>query len=142
MTNLSEQLQQVKDLRTKKEAALAAVATQQDVVNKGEAYQELLRLKVTRDQITEATEAAEKALREAAVARYAETKDKAILPGLTIKIFKKLVYDVKEAEEWARVKAPAVFKFSAAAFEKVAVTLSAPVTVVEDPRAEIASTLE
>jgi hypothetical protein len=141
MINLAMSLQQLKSFRESREAILKSIAEQQEVVNKSEEYQELWRRKVQRDAIESEIGALENSLREATIAHYAETKDKNPLPGLTIKIFKKLVYDVKVAEEWARVKAPAVFKFNTSAFEKVAVELGAPVTEEEEPRAQIATKL-
>jgi hypothetical protein len=141
MTNLAEQLQILKSFRDEKEEWLHFIAMQQDVVNKVEEYQGLLRRKVKLDAVVSEIDVLEKSIREAALANYATTKDKNPVPGLTIKIFKKLVYDVKEAEEWARIKAPAVFKFNISAFEKVATELGAPVKEEEEPRAQIATTL-
>ena len=85
---------------------------------------------------------AETLLRKQALAHFAESGQKTILPGLTIKMMKRLVYDKIEASEWARVNAPAFFTLDVKTFEKAAPSLpGAPVEVVEEPSAYIAGDL-
>lgn len=90
------------------------------------------RLKVLRAQI-----------QEVAAMHYAATGDKKPAPGLTIKMFEVLDYDLGEALAWCEQNAPTVIKrtLDARAFEKVAVALGAPVQAREAARISVASDL-
>jgi hypothetical protein len=139
---LAPLVQTLKALRAQLEDAEALVKERQTIMNANHDYQTLLNAKVAKQQLEEKIAAAETETRTQAVAVFRSTNSKEPVPGITIKIFTVLKYDKAVAEEWARVHAPAVFKFDAKAFEKVAVTLGAPVEAVEEPRAQIASKLE
>jgi hypothetical protein len=139
---LAAQVAQLKTLRTQLDDADALVKERQIIMNANHDYQTLLNAKVAKQQLEEKIAAAEGETRTQAVAVFRATNSKEPVPGIIIKLFTVLKYDKAVAEEWARVHAPAVFKFDAKAFEKVAVTLGAPVEAVEEPRAQIASKLE
>lgn len=81
-------------------------------------------------------------VRQKALASYGVNGNKAPAKGVAIKIYKRLVYDAKEAEAWCRQNAPTLFKWDAKGFEKAADKLpGAPVTAEEDPRVTIATDL-
>ena len=85
---------------------------------------------------------AEARLRDLALEIYKETKDKAVAPGIRIRVLTKLDYDSKPAMEWA-VKHELALKLDASAFEKMAKTSNLPfVTITEEPSATIATVLE
>jgi hypothetical protein len=84
-------------------------------------------------------------IRKRAEDAYYATGDKAPALGLTVKIFKRCLFDVGTALEWCRKNAPVFIKetLDAKGFERMAMTLdSAPVTVVEEPRAQVATALD
>ena len=139
---LAPLVQTLKALRSQLEEAEALVKERQTIMNANHDYQTLLNAKVAKQQLEEKIAAAEGETRTQAVAVFRATNSKEPVPGIVIKIFTVLKYDKAVAEEWARVHAPAVFKFDAKAFEKVAVALSAPVEVIQEPRAQIATKLE
>jgi len=84
---------------------------------------------------------AEKQLREMALEVYAETKDKAVAPGIGIRVMTKMEYDAKVAMEWA-VKHELALKLDTGAFEKIAKTNALPFVIIfEEPLATIAQEL-
>jgi len=85
---------------------------------------------------------AETKLREMAIETYLKTLDKAVAPGIGIRVMTKLNYDAKEAMEWA-VKHELALKLDTTKFEKIAKTENLPfVTITEEPSATIAAVLE
>lgn len=64
-------------------------------------------------------------------------------PGITIKMYKVLQYDPLDALNWAKKNSPGLVHeiLDVKSFEKVAVTLGAPVTEVVEPRVTIAKDL-
>uniref|UniRef100_A0A6M3J5B0 Uncharacterized protein n=1 Tax=viral metagenome TaxID=1070528 RepID=A0A6M3J5B0_9ZZZZ len=85
---------------------------------------------------------AETKLREKAIETYLKTLDKAVAPGVGIRVMTKLGYDSKEAMDWA-VKHELALKLDTSAFEKIAKTNNLPfVTMSEEPTATIATNLE
>jgi len=84
---------------------------------------------------------AEGKLREMALEVYAGTGDKAVAPGVGIRVMTKLSYDAKEALNWAMHHELAL-KLDSTAFEKIAKTNNIPfVTITEEPSATIATEL-
>ena len=139
---LAPLVQTLKALRSQLEEAEALVKERQTIMNANHDYQTLLNAKVAKQQLEEKIAAAETETRTQAVAVFRATNSKEPVPGITIKIFTVLKYDKAVAEEWARVNAPAVFKFDAKTFEKVAPAMGGPVEAIQEPRAQIASKLE
>ena len=81
-------------------------------------------------------------LREWALAAYRANGNKTPLKGVTIKVFKRLIYDAAQAEAWCRQNAPTLFKWDVKGFEKAAEKLpGAPITIEDDPRVTLASDL-
>lgn len=78
-----------------------------------------------------------------ALAVYRETGNKSPAPGISIKLYKVLRYDPDDALVWARRNSPALVieTLDTKGFEKVAVTLGAPVSEEEEPRVTIARDL-
>lgn len=87
-------------------------------------------------------EAIETQEREAALYAFAAEGDKHPWEGITIKVFKRLEYNVPLAKAWAAAHAPHLLTLDIKAFEKVAVELGAPVKVLEEPQAQLASKLD
>ena len=139
---LAPLVQNLKALRSQLEEADALVKERQTIMNSNHDYQTLLNAKVAKQQLEEKIAAAEMETRTQAVAVFRATNSKEPVPGITIKIFTVLKYDKAVAEEWARINAPAVFKFDAKTFEKVAPAMNGPVEAIQEPRAQIASKLE
>ena len=85
---------------------------------------------------------AEDVLRELAIKTYAVTGDKAVAPGIGIRVMTRLNYESKEAMEWA-VKHELALKLDTSAFEKIAKTNNLPfVNITEEPLATIATDLQ
>uniref|UniRef100_A0A6M3KLS2 Uncharacterized protein n=1 Tax=viral metagenome TaxID=1070528 RepID=A0A6M3KLS2_9ZZZZ len=134
--DIEEQINAVVEAREKaREANCLRVASYNKWV---EANQQLL------DNETEAKQICgkeETTLREMAVETYLKTLDKAVAPGVGIRVMTKLDYDAKEAMEWA-VKHELALKLDTAKFEKIAKTENIPfVTISEEPTATIAAEL-
>jgi len=84
---------------------------------------------------------AEGALREMAIEKYSETGDKAVAPGVAVKIFEVLDYEPKEAFKWAMAHQIAL-SLDKKSFETLAkATPLEFVTIKEEPRAQIAQDL-
>ena len=84
---------------------------------------------------------AESKLRGLALETYAETKDKAVAPGVGIRVMTKLGYDGKEAMAWA-MEHKLALKLDTSNFEKIAKTSNLPfVIITEEPSATIATEL-
>jgi len=141
MTNLADQVSELKTLRGDRLRIKKEIETKQAALNDLEPYQEMVSAKVARDQLEEKIGMLESDIRAATEDYYRVTKDKHPLPGIGIRVNHDMLYDLKEVEEWARVNAPAVFKFDKKSFESVAVDLKAPVTVVDIPKGTIATEL-
>jgi hypothetical protein len=139
---LAPLVQNLKTLRTQLEDAEALVKERQTIMNANHDYQTLLNAKVAKQQLEEKIAAAEGETRASAIAVFLSTQSKEPAPGIVIKLFTVLKYDRVVAEEWARINAPAVFKFDAKTFEKVAPAMGGPVEALQEPRAQIASKLE
>ncbi len=85
---------------------------------------------------------AEATLRETALQTYAEVGEKAVAPGVGIRVRTVLNYESKEAMEWA-VKHELALKLDPSAFEKIAKTSNLSfVTITEEPTATIAAELQ
>lgn len=79
---------------------------------------------------------------ESALAMFQETGDKAPAPGVSIKMFKRLYYDVDAAKDWCMYHAPALLKVDTKAFERTAPELKCPLVEIRlDPVPTIASDL-
>ena len=84
---------------------------------------------------------AEAKLRELALQSYAENKAKTVAPGVGIRIMTRLVYDAKEAMDWA-LKHSLALALDKPKFEKIAkVTPLSFVVSIEEPIATIAAEL-
>ncbi len=84
---------------------------------------------------------AEDELRALAIKTYEETGDKAIAPGIGIRVRTVLGYLASEAMEWA-MEHKLALKLDSSAFEKIAKTSHLPfVTISEEPQATIATEL-
>ncbi len=84
---------------------------------------------------------AEGKLREMAVAQYAETREKAVAPGVGIRVLTKLGYDNQAALGWA-IEHKLALKLDTPTFEKIAKTSNLPfVNISEEPQATIATEL-
>lgn len=85
---------------------------------------------------------AEQDLRDSAITFYRETKNKAPVPGVEVKIYQVLSYDPKQALNWAMEKKMAL-KLNKKLFEHLAITVEdIPfVEIKEEPRATIATDL-
>ena len=124
-----EAREKAKELSTKRIDAL----TKWQEENMG-LYDNELKAKVTCQE-------AETLLRELALEVYAETKDKAVAPGIGIRVMTKLGYDNKEAMDWA-IKHELALKLDTSNFEKIAKTSNLPfVIITEEPTATIATEL-
>jgi len=89
----------------------------------------------------ETCQEAEGKLREMAIETYLKTLDKAVAPGVSIRMMTKLSYDAKVALNWAMHHELAL-KLDATAFEKIAKTSNMSfVTISEEPTATIATEL-
>lgn len=77
-----------------------------------------------------ACEESEKALREFAVNLYAETGEKQLDENVSIRVNKRLEYDAAQAFNWSKERGICL-TLDKKAFEKVALSLGAPVTEVE-----------
>ncbi len=96
------------------------------------------------DVVVAATEAsgAEDKLREMAIGEYRKTLDKAVAPGVGIRVMTKLDYDAEAALIWAMHHELAL-KLDTTKFEKIAKTENLPfVITTEEPTATIATELE
>ena len=88
-----------------------------------------------------ACDAAESGLRILAVASYIETGEKAVAPGVGIRVMSRLNYENKDAIEWA-LEHKLALKLDTSAFEKIAKTSNLPfVDITEVPQATIATEL-
>ena len=134
---LREQINIVVEARGKvKEATKLRVSAYQEFV---EANQPLLD---NESNAKTACEEAETILRNLALISYAETGEKAVAPGIGIRVMSRLGYDVKEAMAWA-LDHKLALKLDSSAFEKIAKTSDLPfVTTTEEPQATIATELE
>lgn len=86
----------------------------------------------------------ERQLRRDAVRAAYDTDNFEPPQGITLKHFTEVVYDPKVADTWARVNVPALMVLDTKTFEKAAragTLPGAPVQLVEDVRATIASDL-
>lgn len=95
----------------------------------------------TEKAMKETCQEAEVKLRELALQIFAETRDKAVAPGVSVKIFEVLDYEPKEAFKWAMAHqiALSLDKKSFETFAKA--TPLEFVTIKEEPRAQIAQDL-
>jgi hypothetical protein len=92
--------------------------------------------------LTEALDATTAQVRQAALDAYKASGDKEPAKGVTIKLFKRFVYDQDATREWCMAYAPTFLTVDAKRFEKAAETLDgAPVRVEYDPRPTIATNL-
>ncbi len=90
----------------------------------------------------EACQKAEEMLREMALQVYAITKEKAVAPGIGIRVRTCLNYDSKEAMGWA-LEHKLALKLDTSNFEKIAKTSNLPfVSITEEPQATIATELK
>ena len=90
---------------------------------------------------TEAVATAEAELRAVALERFSATEDKAPVPGVSIRVQKRIVYDRDEALAWAKAKGVAL-ALDTKAFEGLAKhDRSLPAQVVDEPQATIARDL-
>ena len=84
---------------------------------------------------------AEAFLRDLALDAYAETGDKAVAPGIGIRVLTLLDYDMQAALDWA-MEHKIALQLDIPTFKKIAKTSSLPfVTISEEPQATIATEL-
>ena len=84
---------------------------------------------------------AEGKLRELALEVYAGTGDKAVAPGIGIRVMTRLDYENKDAMDWA-IEHKLALQLDATTFKKIALTSNLPfVTITEEPQATIATEL-
>ena len=84
---------------------------------------------------------AEDQLRELALGTFAKTGDKAVAPGVGIRMMTQLAYEVKDAFTWA-LEHKLALEVNRLAFEKIAKMSNLPfVTITEEPSATIATEL-
>ena len=94
------------------------------------------------DAAKAACQEAEGTLRELALQSYASTGEKAVAPGVGIRVRTILGYLAKDAMAWA-MEHKLALKLDSSAFEKIAKTSNLPfVTITEEPQATIATELE
>ena len=95
----------------------------------------------TEKAMKETCQEAEVKLRELALQIFAETKDKAVAPGIGIRVLTKLDYDSKTAMAWA-MEHKLALKLDTTSFEKIAKTNNLEfVTIYEEPQATISQEL-
>ncbi len=88
-----------------------------------------------------ACQEAEAKLRELAVASYIETGEKAVAPGIGIRVMTCLTYDGQDALDWA-MEHKLALKLDSPTFEKIAKTSKLLfVNIAEEPQATIATEL-
>jgi hypothetical protein len=105
-------------------------------------YQALATAKQARLDIDRAVTLAASAVREAALAEFRQTGDKAPAKGVSIRLFKTYKYDATEAINWCALNAPTFLAIDAKRFERAAEQLDgAPVTIEYDPQPAIAGDL-
>lgn len=81
-------------------------------------------------------------LRNLALISYEETGEKAVAPGVGIRVMSRLGYDSKEAMAWA-MEHKLALKLDSSAFEKIAKTSNLPfVSITEEPQATISPQLK
>jgi len=133
---LKDQINEVVEAREKaREANSQRVAS----YNKWVEANQLL-LDNEKDAKADCQEAEEK-LREAALQIYAKVGDKAVAPGIGIRVRTVLSYDNQEALGWATEHKLAL-KLDTSTFEKIAKTSNLPfVAITEEPQATIATEL-
>ncbi len=86
--------------------------------------------------------AAEDELRKLALVAFKETGDKQVAPGIGIRVRQVLVYEPKEAMDWA-IKHELALKLDVSNFEKIAKTSKLLfVRITEEPTATIATELQ
>lgn len=98
-----------------------------------------------RHEHEQAIAAKEGLIRDAAVCAFVDTGQKQPVAGVVIKHFTALVYAVDAATNWARANMPTLLALDKVRFEKAAragiLSPDAPVSIIDDPRAQIASDL-
>ncbi|HOW77955.1 MAG TPA: hypothetical protein PK406_00760 [Verrucomicrobiota bacterium] len=83
-------------------------------------------------------------VRQLAIDAFVGTGNKTPSPGVSIKLYKVAHYDPEAAKAWCRENAAGYLALDTKRFEKAAPVLKdigAPVQIIEDPRAVIASDL-
>jgi hypothetical protein len=88
--------------------------------------------------------AVEEEVRKFAIGAYEESGEKRPAPGVQVKVYSRIRYEVDRAMDWCKEYAPTFIRetLDTKSFEKVAPNLvGAPVTVEEEPRATIATDL-
>ena len=84
---------------------------------------------------------AETKLRELALLTYSETGDKAVAPGVGIRVMTRLSYEAQTAMEWA-MEHKLALRLDSSVFEKIAKTSNLPfVIITEEPQTTIAAEL-
>lgn len=146
MTELESAVKELRDLRQDAEQLSADLATFEAEIAVSALgllrERTSLRLVETRAKIKEV----ETAIRtELAPAVYRQTGNKHPVPGIVIKVFPVLRYEMDKALAWCKANMPklvmTVESLDTKNFEKVALALGAPVEAEEDPRVTIAKEL-
>jgi len=133
---LKEQINAVVEAREK---------AQEATTRRTEAYQKWVEVNQplidNESNAKSACQEAEVKLREMALETYAETGEKAVAPGIGIRVMTRLNYENQKAMEWA-IEHKLALKLDSSAFEKIAKTSTLPfVTITEEPQATIAAEL-
>jgi len=136
MTELKEQINAVVEARAK---AREANCLRMAEYNK---WAEVNQMLIDNEKSTKCDQdLAEIKLREMAVETYLTTQDKAVAPGVGIRVMSRLDYDAKEAMGWA-MEHKLALKLDSSVFEKIAKTSNLPfVTIFEELTATIATEL-
>jgi hypothetical protein len=129
-------------LREQEAQCKADVIAAQATLEATAAYQALEAARERERQVQHVILTHTRALRDGIKTVFEMTGDKAPLPGVQIKLYKRYVYDHDTTRDWLMFNAPAYLTIDAKRFEKAAETLDgAPVTIENDPRPAIASDL-
>lgn len=142
---LTEHLRELAEARHFLGFLKAAEADREQTLALTEPYQLWQSAVAARREHEQAILAKEGLIRDAAVSAFVNTGDKSPVPGVVIKHFTKLAYAVDAVTNWARTNMPTLLALDKVRFEKAAragiLSPDAPVSVIDDPRAQISSDL-
>jgi hypothetical protein len=139
---LTDTLRELAQLRRQQLEQARAVAEAEAALHDTAEWKAFEAATAQKRAITEALDATTAAVRQAALDAYKATGDKEPAKGVSIRMFKRYVYDQDQTLEWCMAYAPTFLTVDAKRFEKAAETLDgAPVRVVYDPRPTIATNL-
>ena len=121
MITLKEQdLKDLAELRRDEARLSKEILDLTEELNKTDEARKLQGIMEQRKKVSGDIDVLEGFIRRSVLEDYKYTKNKPTLAGVTVKIFKVLKYEAKEAEKWAKEKMPELFKFDVKGFEKYA----------------------